>query len=409
MRIAARAIVQREGRVLVQRPTDDPEACYAFIGGGYEPSDTLIGCLKREFEEETNARVVACAYLFCAEYRWQQGDVLRQSLVHFFSVRLDRVDVESREAHLAQHWLPLATLKEYDLRPQAIRDLVAEGRVHEVRHLVLTREGEHPETFGVVENPKGLELPDAEALLRALLAGVREVLGERLVGVYVHGSLASGDFDPLRSDIDFLVVTDGPLPDEVLPALEAMHARLAEGGQRWADKLEGSYIPRDALRRYDPACSLHPALRVGGPFGLDGHGVDWVIQRHVLRERGIALAGPDLRDLIDPLSPDDLRRAARATLEEWWAPQLRDASRLQEALYRAYAVLTMCRALYTIQHGAVVTKAAAARWAQGALGERWAPLIERALAWPRDGGEVGLEETLSHVRYTVERERGIVV
>lgn len=66
--------------------------------------------------------------------------------------------------------------------------------------------------------------PEANAVLQALLAGVQSVLGERLVGLYVHGSLAGGDFDPQRSDVDFLVVTTDELPGQVLAALEAMHA-----------------------------------------------------------------------------------------------------------------------------------------------------------------------------------------
>ena len=112
---------------------------------------------------------------------------------------------------------------------------------------------------------------------------------------------------------------------------------------------------------------------------MGGHGSDWVIQSHILREHGIILSGPALRDLIDPVAPDDLRRAMRELLREWWAPMLHDTTRLRSAEYQAYAVLTMCRALYTLETGAVASKPVAARWAQAALGEPRAVLIERAL------------------------------
>jgi len=69
----------------------------------------------------------------------------------------------------------------------------------------------------------------------------------------------------------------------------------------------------------------------------------------------------------------------------------------------SYAVLTMCRALYTLQHGAVVSKPVAARWAQAALGERWAALIERASAWRPGAQSDHLDETLDFIRYTLER------
>ena len=243
---------------------------------------------------------------------------------------------------------------------------------------------------------------DINAVLQVLLSDVQAVLGDRFVGMYVQGSLASGDFAPQRSDVDFVIVTAGELPDEILPALRAMHAHLTATGGKWATRLEGSYIPRHALRRYDPARTRHPALRVDGSFDVDEHGSDWVIQRHVIREHGITLAGPDPRDLIDPLKPDDLRWAASATLHEWWAPQLQDPFRLRDREYQAYATLTMCRALYTLQHGTVVPKPVAARWTQETLGGRWAALIERALAWPHDPQPDSLDETLDLVRYTLE-------
>ena len=240
-------------------------------------------------------------------------------------------------------------------------------------------------------------------MLHALLSGVQTVLGDRFVGLYLYGSLASGDFDHQRSDIDFLVVTADVLPDEMLPALEEMHARLTASGSKWAAKLEGSYIPQHALRRYNPNAAPCPCINEG-KFYLARHGSDWIIQRHILREHGVAAMGPALQTMIDPVQPDDLRRAVLGILREWWAPMLDQPDhRLHGSEYQAYAAFTMCRALYTLQHGAVVSKPVAARWAQAALGERWAALIERAVAWPRDPQPDRLAETLDFIRYTLER------
>ena len=41
----------------------------------------------------------------------------------------------------------------------------------------------------------------------------------------------------------------------------------------------------------------------------------------------------------------------------------------------------MCRMRYTLQHGVVVSKPIAARWAQATLDARWTPLIRAAVAW----------------------------
>jgi len=57
---------------------------------------------------------------------------------------------------------------------------------------------------------------DINALLRELLAGIRTILGNHLVGIYLEGSLANGDFDE-SSDIDFVVVSDIVIGQERTP------------------------------------------------------------------------------------------------------------------------------------------------------------------------------------------------
>jgi hypothetical protein len=247
--------------------------------------------------------------------------------------------------------------------------------------------------------------PDINLLLRELLAGARSVLGTHFTGLYLHGSLAYGDFAPQRSDIDFLVVTEDELPPDILAGLRMMHARITASGMKWAGALEGSYIPRQALWRYDPAHCHHPALRVNGSFDIDGHGSEWIIQRYIIREKGITLTGPSPDMMIDPVTPAQLRQAATGILFEWWEPQLTDHSRLQSDEYQAYAVLTMCRALYTFEFATVGSKPVAARWAQGLAGSRWAGLIDRALAWSHGDVMDSLLETLAFIRYTIEGAR----
>jgi hypothetical protein len=130
-----------------------------------------------------------------------------------------------------------------------------------------------------------------------------------------------------------------------------------------------------------------------------------VILRHILRERGLVLAGPPPHTLIDPISPDDLRRAVVDLFHNWWAPVLDDPARLYPPAYQTYAVLTMCRILYTLHYGAVVPKSVAARWAQVELGDRWAALIDRALGWRRGAPSDDLPRTLDLIRCTRDRIR----
>ena len=227
--------------------------------------------------------------------------------------------------------------------------------------------------------PVPTQHPEVNAVLDVLCAGLRQALGEELVGVYLSGSLANGGFDR-SSDVDVLVVTRQAVPDRLLPLLQRMHTRLAAGDCWCATQLEVSYIPVAALRRHDPLNNIHPHLDrgPGQELHLMHHDSDWVVQRFVLRERGIVLSGPNPRSLIDPVSANDLRLAMQPVLHGWLAGLVRDPARIESRGYQSYIVLTVCRVLYTLQHGDTLSKAAAAQWAKETLDEHWKPLIERA-------------------------------
>jgi hypothetical protein len=219
--------------------------------------------------------------------------------------------------------------------------------------------------------------------------------------MYLDGSLAIGDFEPDKSDLDFVVVTDGDLSAVTFRHLKTMHERIATGASKWTKELEGSYISQRALR-HERRPAAHPYIDRGSTLAMVHHESGyWVIHRHVLREHGVVLAGPPPRTLIDPVQPSELREAVLGILREWWVPMLGDAPLLQNGFYRCYAVLTMCRMLYTIRHGAIVSKSVAARWAAEALDRRWTLLIRDALAWSREVPP-DLNETVAYIRYTSE-------
>lgn len=244
---------------------------------------------------------------------------------------------------------------------------------------------------------------EVNAVLYEVLSGVQNILRDRFVGMYLYGSLAVGDFQPDRSDIDFLVVTEEELPGQVVAALQAMHIRMAERDQPLGREIEGSYIPRHALRRYDPANARHPHIDRGGGLAVEQHDCDWVVQRYVLREHGVVVAGPAIHTLIDPITPDKLKQAVLELMHIWWAPMVDEPSQLQESSYRTYAILTMCRVLYTMQHGTIVSKPVAAHWALDSQGERWAPLISHALDGVHNESREHVEETREWIRYTWKR------
>ena len=53
-----------------------------------------------------------------------------------------------------------------------------------------------------------------QTLLDKFTHAVKEITGEKLTGIYLHGSLAMGCFHPEKSDIDLIVVVSENLSDD---------------------------------------------------------------------------------------------------------------------------------------------------------------------------------------------------
>jgi len=111
-----------------------------------------------------------------------------------------------------------------------------------------------------VPNPAPTPYDGVNAVLAELLAGVQAILSDRLLGMYLYGSFALGDFDPEGSDVGFLAVTGEELPEAIVAALRALHERIFALDSLWAKELEGSYVSRAALCRFDRASARHPHI-----------------------------------------------------------------------------------------------------------------------------------------------------
>ena len=247
--------------------------------------------------------------------------------------------------------------------------------------------------------------PEVNEVLNLLLLRVKDILQDHFIGMYLYGSLSSGEFDPRSSDIDFLVVTRDSLSDSTISKLETMHKEIWATGLKWASRLEGAYVPKETVRRHDPNRAGVPGVNEGR-FYVSGLGSDWIVQRHVIREMGLVVEGPDPKTLIDPVSEDDIRGSVLGVLREWWFPILQDPSWLREhgSVYHAFAVITMCRALHALEHGTIVSKPKAIAWARDRLGDPWGQLIDRAIPAARHEAVPGfLEESLSFIGFVREK------
>jgi predicted nucleotidyltransferase len=250
--------------------------------------------------------------------------------------------------------------------------------------------------------------PAVSGFLASATAAWSKTLGRGLSGVYVHGSLATGAFNPRTSDIDVVVATRVPTDAAVNRQLRDLQLQmLGWGDERWAERLEVIYAPAKALTTREVPTVAVLELHPDDGFKIEPLGPEFLIQKYLLRTYGITLRGRDITKLVPPVTTGELRAAQIGTLREAWLPQLEFPGRFLDRDYQAYAVLTMCRALCLLALGTVVTKPEAAAWAvRGAYLEPWRALIRSAVAYPGGRQTDQRPATIEFIRFTLE-EAGI--
>jgi hypothetical protein len=151
------------------------------------------------------------------------------------------------------------------------------------------------------------QAPEWLASAHAVATCAEVCLGPALVGVYLHGSAALGGWLAHVSDLDILVVTDGPATRGSLVTFGEQISGLARSGP--ASGIELSVIDRKLAR--DPRAPWNFLLHVAVPCDPrssprvvfdDGAGdPDLLMHIAVTRAAGVAVRGPDAADLFgDP-------------------------------------------------------------------------------------------------------------
>jgi predicted nucleotidyltransferase len=239
--------------------------------------------------------------------------------------------------------------------------------------------------YGEAMNPDALgEELDAEGMLNLVRSSVLEALGERVVGMYLFGSLATGDFAAGVSDIDVLVVTAADLTGSEQTALRELHRHLALRHLVWEDRVEVVYLSVDALATFRTRRSPLSVTSPGEPFHTTTGGRDWLVNWYNVRQAGRLLFGPPAATVIPAITVEEVKEELREQVRRWPARIRTGAA----PGWLAYAVLTVARAWDTITNGVVHSKVQSATWASRQLPER-AKLLEDAIRVRAAGGRKG--------------------
>lgn len=213
-------------------------------------------------------------------------------------------------------------------------------------------------------------------ILEELLKGHKDIFGKRLLGYYVYGSLVWGDFDEQTSDIDTLCLIGSEVTADELAKLRIMHEEIIRKHPEWCNRIEVHYAPLEGLKSFKEAPFNMANISPGEPLHVIVADAEWIDEWYLVREYAASLVGADPKEVIPYISKEEFVEQIKG-----YARSFRDRIKLCKDSYSlAYAILTLCRALYTTQTGDQTSKPAAAKWAMEVLPE-YKELLEDALTW----------------------------
>jgi predicted nucleotidyltransferase len=259
--------------------------------------------------------------------------------------------------------------------------------------------------------------PELREVLDIFVSEIVAELRENLVGIYLVGSIALGDFD-LDSDIDFLVVTNTELTEADMKPLQDIQIRVYDIDCYPAKHLEGSYISISDLNSWARVGEkkLYYFDNGSTTYEQSTHDNQWHV-RWILRECGITLIGQKPETILKAIPIDELMREIKTAMLRKMEIFQRDINRpldfSNSRFGQSFFVLTYCRMLHTLYTGTVQSKKSGVKWAKQFVDPKWIKIIDQA--WnEREGVRFGvkigqrtestlLSETLEFIKYAVSQ------
>ena len=204
------------------------------------------------------------------------------------------------------------------------------------------------------------------------------------MGVYLHGSLAMGCFNPRKSDLDLLTVVR-ETPDDAckriyMEMVTELSARMP--GDTEHAGIEMSVVRRDVCKPfiYPTPYELHFSVghlewyrRDPDDYIRKMNGTDKDLAAHftIVRNRGVCLYGPPVEEVFGEVPAaaylDSIREDIAGAREEIAGDTM-------------YLALNLARVLAYCTEGKILSKKEGGEWALANLPEKFHPLLRALLA-----------------------------
>lgn len=228
-------------------------------------------------------------------------------------------------------------------------------------------------------------------VLRRLTEMSIDVLGDNLVGVYLHGSAAMGCFCPEKSDLDLILVVEEEIADTV--KLEFLRNLLRLNGEAPAKGIELSIVRRKFCRPfvYPTPYELHFSEKHIGWFRdnpgdyiekMKGTDKDLAAHFTILGRHGIVLAGEKIEEVFGDVPKRDYIDSI------WYDVENAGEEILENPMY---FTLNLCRVLAYLREDLVLSKKSGGEWGLRALPQKYHAILYDALRCYASAEEMSID------------------
>ena len=231
-----------------------------------------------------------------------------------------------------------------------------------------------------------------QSILDEIINKSKEILGKNLIGIYLHGSMAMGCFNPDKSDIDLIIVVEDDISDAQKLALMEHIVLLNRQAPRKG--LEISVVKRQYCKPfvYPTPFELHFSPMHLKWFQdapqdyvkkMKGEDIDLAAHFTIIREYGVVLWGEKIEEVFAPVPRKNYLVSICADVENATDVILEEA---------VYIILNLCRVLAFVKDGLYLSKEKGGRWAMEHLPSVYHPIIAQALQCYSSDKEMVIEK-----------------
>ena len=221
---------------------------------------------------------------------------------------------------------------------------------------------------------------ERQELLDKLAEYSCDIFKKNLVGIYLHGSIAMGCFNPMKSDLDILVVVENAITD--LQKKRFMEVIVDLNDNAPAKGIEMSVVRRAYCKNF-----IYPT-----PFDLHFsnmhlnwyknnpteylekmNGTDHDLAAHfvITKNRGIVLYGESISDVFGEIPSESYLDSIKNDILE---------SQDEVIDNPIYIILNLCRVLAYVQDRLVLSKKEGGEWGTKNIDGKYHGLIKEALS-----------------------------